>query len=109
MQVPSLPFKILALGPFRPFEERVWKQDPVSVDKTNIDAVLKNLNPSLEIPLSIDRNRSLGLTVPFKRVKDFFPSPVLPRRKLPQRDYGSFGRFSFKRRTLSKSFLARGC
>jgi len=34
---------------------------------------------------------------------------IIQRIKLPQRDYGPFGRFSFKRRTLSKSFLARGC
>lgn len=77
MQIPSLPFKILALGPFRPLEERVWNQDPLSVDQTNIDAVFQSLNPSLEIPLSLEGGRSLDLTLPFKQLKDFHPDRIL--------------------------------
>ena len=77
MQIPSLPFKILALSPFRPLEERAWDQNPIPVDKTNKDQVLENLGLSLDIPLPADLCPPLGLPLNFKKLKDFHPDRIL--------------------------------
>ncbi len=77
MQIPSLPFKILALGPFRPLEERAWDQNPIPVGKTNIDQVLEDLSLSLDIPLPGDLCPPLGLPLHFKKLKDFHPDRIL--------------------------------
>jgi type VI secretion system protein ImpC len=77
MQIPSLPFKILALGPFRPLDGRAWNQDPIPVDKTNIDQVLENFRLSLDISLAGDLGPSHGLTLHFRKLKDFHPDRIL--------------------------------
>jgi len=77
MQIPSLPFKILALGSFRPLEERAWDQNPIPVGKANVDQVLEDLSLSLDIPLPGDLCPPLGLPLHFKKLKDFHPDRIL--------------------------------
>lgn len=77
MQIPSMPFKVLALGPFRLQEEELWRHEPIRVEKTNLDEVMGGLELSLEIPLPKNLSPSGGLTIPLKRLKDFHPDRLI--------------------------------
>lgn len=77
MQIPSMPFKVLSLAPFRPREESLWKDGPIRVDKTNLDQVMDELVLSLDISVPQNLCRTGSLTLRFKRVKDFHPDRIV--------------------------------
>ena len=79
MQIPSMPFNILALAPFRPGEETPWRQGTIRVDKTNLDQVLAETGLSLYIPLPNNLCQKGGLTISFKRLKDFHPDSIIKK------------------------------
>ncbi len=49
MQIPSMPFKILALAPFRSNNDTAWSEDPIQIDKTNLDQVINELRLSFYV------------------------------------------------------------
>jgi type VI secretion system protein ImpC len=77
MQIPSMPFKILALAPFRTQEESPWPHEPIRVDKTNLDQIMQDLGLSLHIPLPKNLCPSGGLSFNIKRLKDFHPDRLI--------------------------------
>lgn len=77
MDIPYIPFKILALAPFRPQDEGPWTHGPVRIDKTNIDQVIGDLNLSLKIPLPRDLCKSGEITLSIKSHKDFHPDNLI--------------------------------
>jgi len=68
MQVSSIPFKVLALAPFKPQEENPWLHEPIQVDKANIDEMMKGLGLSLDISLPQNLCLSDSLSI-HKKVK----------------------------------------
>jgi len=77
MQIPFMPFKVLALAPFSLQKESPWNHKPIQVDKTNLDQVISQLGLSLEISLPKNLCPSGALTINFHRLKDFHPDRLL--------------------------------
>ncbi|MGA1840673.1 MAG: type VI secretion system contractile sheath domain-containing protein [bacterium] len=77
MDIPSVPFKILAIAPFRPQDEGPWAHGPVRIDKTNIDQIIGDLKLSLKIPLPKDLSTSGDITLNIKSLKDFHPDNLI--------------------------------
>ena len=63
MQIPPMPFKILAIAPFTHQQEAYWSEDPIQVDKTNLDQVMGELGLSFYVPIPIDLCPAGGLGV----------------------------------------------
>ncbi len=76
MQVPSVPFKILAIAPFCS-HDAVWSHEPIRVDKTNMDQVLDDLGLSLDIPFPRHLCSSGALNIRIRRLKDFHPDGLV--------------------------------
>ncbi len=77
MQMSSIPFKVLALAPFKPQEENPWLHEPISVDKGSVDQTLDELGLSLDIPLPQNLCPSGSLSVSIKKLKDFHPDRLI--------------------------------
>ena len=77
MQIPLMPFKVLAFAPFRPQEKNFWDHEPVQVDKTNVDQVMEDMGLSLYVPLPKNLCPAGGLTLGFQRLKDFHPDTII--------------------------------
>jgi len=77
MQTPSIPFKILALAPFRPAEKKTWHQVPVKVDRSNLDQVIEELGISLYVPLPESLCKTGGMTVEINKFKDLHPDSIV--------------------------------
>ncbi|MDH4268534.1 MAG: type VI secretion system contractile sheath large subunit, partial [Deltaproteobacteria bacterium] len=77
MQIPSMPFKVLVFAPLRPQEKTFWGQEPVEVDKTNVDQVMEDMELSLYVPLPKNLCPAGGLTLGFQRLKDFHPDTII--------------------------------
>lgn len=77
MQIPSMPFKILALAPFRSQDAAIWRQEPVRVDKTNLDEVLGEMGLSLTLNLPAKLCPTGELTLRFTKIKDFHPDGLI--------------------------------
>ncbi len=73
MQIPPMPFKILALAPFTHQQEASWAEDPIRVDKTNLDQVMEELGLSFYVTIPTDLCPAGGLDIACKRLKDFHP------------------------------------
>jgi type VI secretion system protein ImpC len=73
MQIPSMPFRILALAPFTPQQHACWSEAPIQIDKTNLDQVMQDLNLSFHVPISKDLCPAGSLTFTCKSLKDFHP------------------------------------
>ncbi len=77
MQTPALPFKIIALAPFRRHEESFWKHKPIQVDKTNPDQAVESLGLSFYIPIPNNLCQAGSLTISLKRLKDLHPDSII--------------------------------
>jgi len=77
MQIPSVPFKVLALGPFTPQEKAPPHQDPIRIDPTSLDQVMEKLNLSVSISLPQNLCRWDHLSLDLKRFKDFHPDSLI--------------------------------
>ncbi|MDY7031854.1 MAG: type VI secretion system contractile sheath large subunit [Thermodesulfobacteriota bacterium] len=77
MNIPSRPFKILALAPFRPMEEVAWSEDPIRVHKTDLDGVIRGLGIMIHLPIPGDFCHVEGLDITFNRLKDFHPDGLV--------------------------------
>ncbi|MDI6764256.1 MAG: type VI secretion system contractile sheath large subunit [Thermodesulfobacteriota bacterium] len=77
MQNPSLPFKVLALGPFTLQEKKDYLREPIRVDQNHPDQVIEKLNLSLFISLPQNLCRWDHLSLDLKRFKDFHPDSLI--------------------------------
>ncbi|MBW1902492.1 MAG: type VI secretion system contractile sheath large subunit [Deltaproteobacteria bacterium] len=77
MQIPPMPFKILALGPFSPETDTPWHDSPIKVDKTNLDEAIQRLGLSLYVPLDNSLCSAGGIDIGFEKLKDFLPDGLL--------------------------------
>lgn len=76
MQIPFIPFKILAMSPFRFNDSTPWTQPPIPIDKTNIDDVMDTLEISHYFPIPSDLCPAGGLDIKFSQIKDFHPDTI---------------------------------
>jgi type VI secretion system protein ImpC len=76
MQFHPMPFKILALAPFR-LDNEIWTRPPVSIDKINFDAVMDELEISFYLPISDGLCPAGGLDIKFSKLKDFHPDALV--------------------------------
>ncbi|MCX8117578.1 MAG: type VI secretion system contractile sheath large subunit [Desulfobacterota bacterium] len=77
MSIPSLPFKVLALGPFVPSGEEVMFRDPIRVDPEQPDQAIEALHLQLSIALPGNLCAWDRLAFPIRRLKDFHPDSLL--------------------------------
>jgi type VI secretion system protein ImpC len=77
MQIPASPFKILALAPVLPQHKTCWEQDPIQVDKYNLDEVMHTLSPSVHIPLPRDLCPAGGLDLSLTGLKSLHPDGLV--------------------------------
>ena len=77
MQIPSMPFKILALAPFRSINDTAWSEDPIQIDNTNLDQVINELRLSFYVSIPKDLCPEGGLEIRCKRLKDFHPDSLI--------------------------------
>ena len=77
MQTPSLPFKILALAPFKSIDENAWSEDLIRIDKTNLDRVINDLMPSFYVSIPKDLCPEGGLDIRCHMFKDFHPDSLI--------------------------------
>ncbi|MBM4332401.1 MAG: type VI secretion system contractile sheath small subunit [Deltaproteobacteria bacterium] len=77
MEIPSFPFKVLALAPFRFQGKNFWDHEPVQLDKTNVDQVMEDLGLALDVPLPKNLCPAGGLTIGFQGLKDFNPDEII--------------------------------
>jgi len=82
MQIPSLPFKILALAPFRPIDDTAWSEGPIPIDKTNLDQVIDEFSLSFHVSIPKDLCPAGGLDIRCKRLKDFHPDGLIQNNAL---------------------------
>lgn len=79
MQIPSMPFKVLALAPFRAANDSIWSDSPIAVDKTDLDHVMADLGLSLFIPIPNDLCPAGGIDIKIARMKDFHPDQLVQK------------------------------
>lgn len=77
MRIPNIPFKILALAPFRGRNADVWREGPVPVDEMSLDEALKRMDLSLTLNLPKKLCPPGELTVSFSNIKDFQPDGLV--------------------------------
>ena len=77
MQNSSLPFKVLALGPFTLQEKKDYLREPIRVDQNHPDQVMEKLNLSVSISLPQNLCRWDHLSLDLKRFKDFHPDSLI--------------------------------
>ncbi len=77
MQIPPMPFKILALAPFRSTNDAAWSEGPIQIDKTNLDRIIDELTLSFYVPIPKDLCAAGGLDIRCKRLKDFHPDGLI--------------------------------
>ncbi len=77
MQIPAMPFRILALAPFSSQLDTVWSQGPVRIGKTNLDQVVDELGLKFYAPIPRDLCPAGGLNFTCKRLKDFHPDGII--------------------------------
>lgn len=69
-----MPFKILALAPFKPLNGVPWSDSPVRTDKTNPDI---KIGASVYVPVSEDICTAGGLDIKFSKFSDFHPDNII--------------------------------
>lgn len=77
MQPPPMPFKILALAPFKLNHSTPWLQLPVPVDTLNIDATIKGMEISCYFSIPEDLCPVGGLDIKLSKLKDFHPDALV--------------------------------
>ena len=77
MQLPSIPFKILAFAPFRLNDDTPWTQPPVPIENMDLDTVLDKLGSSYYFPIPADLCPAGGIDLRFAKLKDFHPDVLI--------------------------------
>lgn len=82
MQIPLMPFKILAFAPFASPSSDAWSKSPIPVDRTSLDQVLTDLKLSVYIPLPDTLSPSGGVEIRIAGMKDFHPDRIIQNSDL---------------------------
>jgi predicted component of type VI protein secretion system len=77
MQIPSIPFKILALAPFINEDGPAWTQAPLRIEKTNLDQVMGGLEPTCAVSVPQDLYPQGVVEIKPKNLKDFHPDNLI--------------------------------
>jgi type VI secretion system protein ImpC len=77
MQIPSMPFKVLALAPFRAANKATWLKAPIPVDKNDLDIVIKDLDLMLYVQLPDNLCPEGGIDIKISGFKDFHPDKLV--------------------------------
>jgi type VI secretion system protein ImpC len=77
MRIPPMPFKIWALAPFRSQDAGIWRQEPVRIDKTNLDESIGAMGISLTLNLPKKLCPTGELTLRFTKMIDFHPDGLI--------------------------------
>ncbi|MCK5505508.1 MAG: type VI secretion system contractile sheath small subunit, partial [Thermodesulfovibrionia bacterium] len=77
MKTPVIPFQVLALAPFRPPGGSCSHYKPIQVDTGNMDEVMEGLGTSLYIHLPETLCREGGISVNFRKFRDFHPDNLI--------------------------------
>jgi len=77
MRIPSIPFKILVLAPFRGQKGDVWREEVIRVDKMNLDETIEGMDLSLTLHLERTLCPSGELTLSFCKIRDFRPDGLV--------------------------------
>ncbi len=77
MQIPVMPFKILALAPFRLNDDTPWTQPPILIVDKDLDTAMSALGISGYFPVPADVCPAGGLDLRLSRLKDFHPDMLL--------------------------------
>lgn len=77
MEVPSIPFNIIALAPFRTQEQTPWKESPLRIDKNSFDQIMESLDPSISLLLPKTLYPEEKFSLSFKRLRDFHPDRII--------------------------------
>lgn len=77
MQIPLMPFKILALAPFRLNDDTPWAQPPIPIKDKDLDAAVDTLGISGYFPVPADLCPAGGLDIRFSKIKDFHPDGLI--------------------------------
>ncbi len=82
MESPSLPFKVLALGPFLSQRKEVDPHKPIRIGSDHLDQVLETFPLSLTLSLPGGLCQWDHLHFDFKRLKDFHPDSLIEGQSL---------------------------
>ncbi len=77
MQIPSMPFKVLALAPFRAANDTIWPANPIAIDKADLDDVMRDLGLSFYVPIPANLCPAGGIDIKISRLKDFHPDGLV--------------------------------
>ncbi|MCF6246846.1 MAG: type VI secretion system contractile sheath large subunit [Desulfobacula sp.] len=98
MENSSRPYKILALAPFAPLPDEIFKPQFIDVDLYSLDEIFEKISPVLYIPLSQRVCSKGAVSLAFKKMKDFRPAVMLKNypdlipeipKKIPLKKVGS--------------------
>lgn len=108
MQIPSIPFKILALAPFTN-QEDPWSEDPLVVDKASMDKAMANLGVTCAVSVPRHLFPDGELEVTCKQFKDFHPDSLVQNNAFLKnlRDARNFVETADKQGLLSDQIAAR--
>lgn len=81
MQIPDLPFTVLALSPLTPLPESGYSPRMIDVDLATLDEVLEKNGPMFYVPLPKDLCPDAGVTIEITSMRDFKPISLL--KKIP--------------------------
>ena len=77
MQIPTIPFNILALAPYCLTPDSGWKPELVSVDLATMDDAMDVLGPNFIVPVEKELCPEAGLTLRIKNYKGFKPEKLI--------------------------------
>jgi len=77
MQIPSIPFTIVALAPFTSLNNTAWREDTVAIDSETFDTVMETLNPKFFIPVPREICPEGRLDITCSKMKDFHPDGLV--------------------------------
>ena len=68
MQIPRIPFKILALAPYLPSDQNIRLNKPLSVDNLNLDQVIDELKPTFTVAIPGDLYPAENLEIKIRKI-----------------------------------------
>ena len=77
MNIPHLPFRILALAQFLGTDCPVWEEAPLEVDLADPDQSMEELGPTCTVSIPSDLHLEEILEIKLRKFKDFHPDGLL--------------------------------
>lgn len=77
MQLPSMPFKILAFAPFRLNDDTPWTPPPLPIENMDLDPVMDQLGSSYYFPIPANLCPAEGIDLRFTKLKDYHPDTLI--------------------------------